>query len=180
MSHDFDNEKFEQCIRKEFGYTDYCPIGGWLMPDGKMLDFSGGEPDGVRYRDHREIGFCLPDKIKKEETIPFMVEKLNAIRFSMFRNKDYYTTYFNIQLYKEQNPTFEQWKTLRRCAKHNKSNPIYYDIYEKHYPIHLPELDELSDDPKQKIKILEEIFKLIKKDYSSEEVFVELFGEEYR
>ncbi len=43
---------------KEFGLTNNAREAGYILPDGRMLDFSGsrqGELRGARYMDHREI-----------------------------------------------------------------------------------------------------------------------------
>lgn len=43
---------------EEFGLTDSIEEAGYILDDGKMLDFSGkaeGGPAGVRYMDHRQI-----------------------------------------------------------------------------------------------------------------------------
>ena len=41
---------------KEFGYTSSFSEAGYILPNGKMLDFSGGNR-GHRAEDHRSIGF---------------------------------------------------------------------------------------------------------------------------
>ena len=48
-------EYFRNKAIKEFRYTTNFNEAGYLLPDGKMLNFSGGERNH-RYRDHREIG----------------------------------------------------------------------------------------------------------------------------
>lgn len=49
------DEYFRKKAIKEFHYTANFNEAGYLLPNGKMLDFSGGERNN-RYRDHREIG----------------------------------------------------------------------------------------------------------------------------
>jgi GGDEF domain-containing protein len=47
-----------------FGTTDDPREAGYILDDGRMLDFSGkkdGGPAGTRALDHREIGFVLPE-----------------------------------------------------------------------------------------------------------------------
>ena len=48
-------EYFRKKAIKEFHFTTNFNEAGYLLPDGKMLNFSGGERNH-RYRDHREIG----------------------------------------------------------------------------------------------------------------------------
>lgn len=49
---------FKKRAVKEFGYTTMFVDAGYLLPDGKMLNFSGekGKHFGVRGQDHRAIG----------------------------------------------------------------------------------------------------------------------------
>lgn len=49
------DEYFRKKAIKEFHFTTNFNEAGYLLPDGKMLNFSGGERNH-RYRDHREIG----------------------------------------------------------------------------------------------------------------------------
>ena len=48
-------EYFRKKAIKEFHFTTNFNEAGYLLPDGRMLNFSGGERNH-RYRDHREIG----------------------------------------------------------------------------------------------------------------------------
>ena len=49
---------FSKQAVKEFGYTPYFYDAGYIMPNGKMLNFSGekGRHYGSRGEDHRAIG----------------------------------------------------------------------------------------------------------------------------
>lgn len=49
------SEYFRRKALKVFKTTNNFNEAGYLLPDGKLLDFSGGERNH-RYRDHREIG----------------------------------------------------------------------------------------------------------------------------
>ena len=40
---------------QQFGTTDRYESAGYILPDGSMLDFSGGKDKGRRTQDHREI-----------------------------------------------------------------------------------------------------------------------------
>ena len=49
---------FRDRAAKRFGYTQEFKYAGYLLPDGKLLDFTSeeGKRDGKRDKDHREIG----------------------------------------------------------------------------------------------------------------------------
>lgn len=59
---------------KEFGYTPYFYDGGYLLPNGKMLNLSGekGRHFGSRGDDHRVIGTVYANKSGSEAMIAFM------------------------------------------------------------------------------------------------------------
>ena len=46
---------------EKYGLTDDIVEAGYIMPDGKMLDFSGGH-DGHRTLEHRDILFLMKPK----------------------------------------------------------------------------------------------------------------------
>ena len=56
--------KATQKVVKCFGITNNLSEAGYILPDGRLLDFSGkndgGEP-GMRSRDHREIGMATEE-----------------------------------------------------------------------------------------------------------------------
>lgn len=59
---------------KQFGLTTNFREAGYLLPNGKMLNFSGekGVHNGHRYEDHRSIGFVYADKQGSEAMNAFM------------------------------------------------------------------------------------------------------------
>ena len=59
---------------KEFGYTPYFYDAGYMLPDGKLLNFSGekGRHFGTRGQDHRAIGTIYEDSEGSEAMIRFM------------------------------------------------------------------------------------------------------------
>ncbi len=61
---------------KEFGYTPYFYDAGYILPNGKMLNFSGekGKHYGSRGQDHRAIGSVFAVKQGSEAMIEFMAE----------------------------------------------------------------------------------------------------------
>lgn len=59
---------------KEFGYTPHFYDAGYMLPDGKMLNFSGGKGKhfGTRGQDHRAIGTIYDDSQGSEAMTRFM------------------------------------------------------------------------------------------------------------
>lgn len=56
---------------KEFGYTPYFYDAGYIVPNGRMLNFSGekGKHYGMRGQDHRAIGTIYPSNISGSEAM---------------------------------------------------------------------------------------------------------------
>ena len=61
---------------KEFGYTPYFYDAGYLLPNGKMLNFSGekGQHHGTRGQDHRAIGMVYDSLQGSQAMNAFMSE----------------------------------------------------------------------------------------------------------
>jgi hypothetical protein len=59
---------------KEFGYTPYFYDGGYLLPNGKMLNLSGekGRHYGSRGQDHRAVSTVFANKSGSEAMVAFM------------------------------------------------------------------------------------------------------------
>jgi len=57
-----ENEYFEKAAVKMYGYTTDFNEAGYMLPNGKMLNFSGeyGQHPGMRGEDHRGIGGIFP------------------------------------------------------------------------------------------------------------------------
>lgn len=67
---DFD-EDLEQRAVKKFGTTHSHSEAGYVLRDGRMLDFSGkndGGPHGMRSYDHREVQDVMDDKDLEDHT----------------------------------------------------------------------------------------------------------------
>ncbi len=128
-------DKLIKRCSKEFGITEDPCEGGYLLQNGKFLDFSGkidGLPPGVRTYDHREIGRCIDSESCKGVS-SFHEFRLigihgNAIRFHTSGCKSD-TPVVNVILYEDQNPTEKQWEVIRKSAKENGG--IIYDILNK-------------------------------------------------
>lgn len=70
---------------KEFGLTDDFRVGGYILPDGSMLDFSGrlqGGNTNVRERDHREITIISDELSAGTKGMDEFIDQSHAIRLS--------------------------------------------------------------------------------------------------
>ena len=69
-------EYFRKSAIKEFGYTPYFYDAGYLLPNGKMLNFSGekGKHFGTRGQDHRAIGTVYANESGGKAMLKFMSE----------------------------------------------------------------------------------------------------------
>ena len=104
---------------KEFGYTPYYYDAGYILPNGKMLNFSGekGKHFGTRGSDHREIGSIFA-------------------RTSGTKAMNRFISYGNIRIMPEGpgldisaliEPTARQYKTIRDFAG-SKQGENYFAI----------------------------------------------------
>jgi hypothetical protein len=118
----------QKAIRK-FGTTEDHREAGWVLPNGRMLDFSGraqGSSEyGVRYMDHREVGDVFPEGITGTQAM-IAFEKLGALRFSMSQDGD-----VNVSLVKGIEPTLAQVRQLRAAVASGRGQKgLYVDLYE--------------------------------------------------
>ena len=69
-------EYFRKSAVKEFGYTPYFYDAGYLLPNGKLLNFSGekGKHFGSRGQDHRAIGIVYANVSGGKAMLKFMSE----------------------------------------------------------------------------------------------------------
>ena len=67
-------EYFRKQAVKEFGYTPYYYDAGYIVPNGKMLNFSGekGQHFGSRGQDHRAIGIVYANTQGTDALVRFM------------------------------------------------------------------------------------------------------------
>lgn len=139
------NEYDKKAIDR-YGYTENEKEAGYILKDGKMLDFSGrfhatgyenkkpkkNEPDYLknsRSEDHRDIRNIFSEKEKEKDTgydyIKDYGEKTGSARFT-FINGD-----SNIEFFKK--PTREQITRLKSIQYKNKGK-IYADLtYKKDF-----------------------------------------------
>ena len=99
------------CAANEYGTTEDPQEAGYIIPDGSMLDFSGGE--GIRGTDHRNIagafrdaGIQLPDNWSRTDAMCDFIRR-GAIRYIPECNG------FNLC----QEPTQEQYRTIKNIIR---------------------------------------------------------------
>lgn len=99
---------FRKQAVKEFGYTPYFYDAGYIMPNGKMLNFSGekGRHYGSRGQDHRAIGTIYADTNGTDALVRFMNDGNIRIMAE--------TPGLDISASTE--PSKEQYTTIRRFA----------------------------------------------------------------
>lgn len=99
---------FRKQAVKEFGYTPYFYDAGYIMPNGKMLNFSGekGRHYGSRGQDHRAIGTIYADTNGTDALVRFMNDGNIRIMAG--------TPGLDISASTE--PSKEQYTTIRRFA----------------------------------------------------------------
>jgi hypothetical protein len=126
---------------KEFGITENPSTAGYIIPDGRMLNF--GEY-GTRSKDHREIGVLFPDDTHGTKAIEAF-GNLGAIRL-LFSSRS-----IGIDIYKR--PTSAQYDTIENLLyRHNKEGyPVYIDMPGHHREFESPEPGEIMDYIKGKV-----------------------------
>lgn len=109
--------------KQTFGVTKNYKETGWILPDGSMLDFSGGKI-GKRPIDHRKIASILPDGTEGGEAL-FLFEKAGALRFAYISRGD-----LAVSLDVNADLTEAQWKQLRVAVRENSGSGAYlaYDF----------------------------------------------------
>lgn len=105
---------------KEFGYTPYYYDAGYIVANGKLLNFSGekGRHFGSRGQDHRAIGIIYDDLSGTQAMVKFMNEG-NIRIMDESPGLDISTM-----------PTKEQMATIKKYVA-SKHGEIYLDISDK-------------------------------------------------
>ena len=100
------------CAANEYGTTEDPQEAGYILPDGSMLDFSGGE--GIRDTDHRNVtgafsdaGIQLPDNWDRTDAMCEFIRR-GAIRYIPQCNG------FNLC----QEPTQQQYRTIKQIIRY--------------------------------------------------------------
>ena len=127
-----------------FGTTDDPNEAGYILPDGRMLDFSGrhsapgykdkkplpGKPDylaGERVIDHRQVAHLFDKAISGTDAM-IQFENAGNIRFGLTDGD------LNISLATIQHPTQAQIQKISWIQRDTGGN-IYYDIYDKNHDL---------------------------------------------
>ncbi len=123
-----ENEELSQAAMNHFGITENFYEAGYILPNGKMLDFSGrhwGKPEkdakGHRDVDHQDIEELFDEidwYVGADPRWTFISE--GNIRFSPE------TPGINLSMYKE--PTPQQYETIREFLKQHPADGFYVDI----------------------------------------------------
>lgn len=100
---------FRKLAVKEFGYTPYFYDAGYIVPNGKMLNFSGekGQHFGSRGQDHRAIGAIYANVEGSQAMLKFMGE--GNIRIMPESP--------GLDISSSSEPTSEQYATIRKFVR---------------------------------------------------------------
>jgi hypothetical protein len=120
-----DNEIIDDAVNI-FGITESPFLAGYMMPDGQLLDFSGGQ--GQRYLDHREVN-ATGDKEQNTSGEDYDIgmeefQQLGNIRM-MFHH---YEAKKEMFLDMEVKPTASQWKKIDEIVDQENVAMIRLDL----------------------------------------------------
>lgn len=109
---------FRKQAIKKFGYTPYFVDGGYILPNGKMLNFSGekGKHFGTRGQDHRAISIIYADTTGTEAMIRF----INEGNIRMMPESP------GVEISNVHKPSSEQYKTIRNLAQKYADNDYFF------------------------------------------------------
>lgn len=110
---------FRKLANKEFGYTPYFYDAGYILPNGKMLNFSGekGKHFGTRGEDHRAIGIIYANTQGTDALVRFM----NDGNIRIMAESPGLDISSNIE------PSKEQYSTIRSFI-YQYANKEYFNI----------------------------------------------------
>ena len=105
-----ENDYHRNLAVKEFGYTPYFYDAGYILPNGKMLNFSGekGRHYGSRGQDHRAIGTIFIDDISGSEAMVKFMHEGNIRIMAESPAVDFASN---------QVPTSEQYATIKKFIR---------------------------------------------------------------
>lgn len=125
----------EEAVIQARGLTHSISLAGYILQNGEMLDFSGGQ--GERYIDHRSLGFPRKEEINGTDLMLSFMDITGAIRIDGDSGSIHMRTH----------PTYNQWKIIKKIILNNKENftidvvnndkqmhlqpPIYFDMIEE-------------------------------------------------
>lgn len=135
MTNGEEKEKLKERLKKKsidyFGLTEDCSKGGFILEDGKMLDFSNrfytGEKGSFKRLEHDTIGFVDPPNTKTGITgIAKYIEDTGSIRFINNRHLNYIEIPEGI--------TKKQYDKMEDCICMNKPKHFAVDKTEEVQP----------------------------------------------
>jgi hypothetical protein len=103
---------------KEFGITENPSVAGYIIPDGRMLDFSSKGHGGGRTRDHSEIGTIFSTKNKSISGFEAK-EKFGALGNIRII---YGSSNISFDIYKR--PTRDQYSTIDDILHHYSGESV--------------------------------------------------------
>jgi hypothetical protein len=115
---------FRKVAVKEFGYTPFFYDAGYMLPNGKLLNFSGekGKHFGSRGQDHRAIGIVYANETGGKAMLKFMSE--GNIRVMAETP--------GLDISSEAEPTPEQYRTIKKFVReYAKEKYLAVDITDK-------------------------------------------------
>lgn len=98
--------------KKEFGLTTDFREAGWILPDGKMLDFSGKREGGQpfnRAMDHRDIARVTERGVEGSSAMVEFASQTGSVRFSVVGTEVYIDLMNTV-------PTDAQIKAMKRAV----------------------------------------------------------------
>ncbi len=112
-------EYFGKQAVKTFGYTPYYYDAGYIVPNGKMLNFSGekGRHFGTRGEDHRAIGQIFATTQGSEA----------MVRFMGYGNIRIMAEAPGLDIISSTEPTEEQYRAIRAFAR-NVADEEYFNV----------------------------------------------------
>ena len=112
--------------KEKFGLTENILEAGYVLDDGSLLNFSGGD-EAERNLDHRKVIELYGKHIGsgyEDKYMPFFQIDANAIRISESEGS------LSIQLNIGQSPTDTQWLKIGKLFRESNED-LYFDIYDK-------------------------------------------------
>lgn len=112
--------------KEKFGLTEDILEAGYVLDDGLLLNFSGGD-EAERNLDHRKVIELYGKHMGsgyENKYMPFFQIEANAIRISESEGN------LSIQLNIGQKPTNVQWLKIGQLIREGGGD-LYFDVYDK-------------------------------------------------
>ncbi len=111
-------EYYRNAAIKEFGYTPYFYDAGYILPNGKMLNFSGQKNRhfGTRGQDHRAVGVIYSGEMSGSEAM---------VRFMSGGNIRIMAESPGVDIISTMEPTAAQYKKLREFIRESMDEEYF-------------------------------------------------------